>query len=106
VLRGPRTLFTQHIQDFSCDAKVLWAPDGKAFALNYSDGGAIGGFHVLVFSIQGDRISNISKAIKPAVDHFKARHCTIGEFKIPIKIPKSFIKFSRQQDSGFLIYIT
>jgi hypothetical protein len=30
--------------------------------------------------------------------------CTIGAFKIPIKIPKSFIEFSPQQNSGFLIY--
>jgi hypothetical protein len=74
VLRGSKALLTLHIQDYSCDAAVLWAPDAKAFALNYSDGGAVGGFHVMVFAIQGDKITDISKAIKPAVDHFKVRH--------------------------------
>jgi hypothetical protein len=72
--RGTMTLFTFVVEDLSSDAEMLWSPDGKAFALNYSDGGAIGNFHVRVFSIQGDVVTETSQSIQPAVRDFKARH--------------------------------
>jgi len=74
VRRGARTLFTFVIEDLSSNAQVLWSPDGHAFALNYSDGGAIGGFHVRVFLMQGDTVTEALNAIRPAVGDFKARH--------------------------------
>jgi hypothetical protein len=74
VRRGTKTLFTFRVPDLSSNANILWAPDRRAFAFNYSDGGAIGGFHVLVFLIDGEKVIDVSKAIRPAVDAFKARH--------------------------------
>jgi len=43
-------------------------------ALTYSDGGAIGGFRVRVFHLDGDVVTDVSKAIRGAVADFRARH--------------------------------
>ncbi len=43
-------------------------------ALTYSDGGAIGGFRVRVFHLDGDVVTDISKVIGGAVADFRARH--------------------------------
>jgi hypothetical protein len=74
VQRGERTIFTCLVDDYSCNAVVLWSPDGKAFALNYSDGGSYGGFCVLLFVINGDNVTDVSHAIEPAVNDFRSRH--------------------------------
>lgn len=78
ILRGSRTLFTFVAEDFSSNGLMLWSPDGQAFALTYSDGGAIGGFHVRVFLVQGDKVTELSTAIQPAVNDFKSRRVTIA----------------------------
>lgn len=44
-------LFTDHV-----DPEVLWSPDSKAFAETYSDGGAVGTFHVLIYYENGSRV--------------------------------------------------
>jgi hypothetical protein len=49
-------------------------PDQAHIALTYSDGGAIGGFHVRVFLIDGNGVRDVSKSIEVAVADFKARH--------------------------------
>lgn len=74
VQREARTIFSFSVDDLSTNAEVLWAPDEKAFALNYSDGGAIGRFHVRVFMVNGDKVTDVSRTIEPAVSAFKARH--------------------------------
>lgn len=74
VRRGSRTIYTFQVPDLSSDAEFLWSPDGRAFALNYSDGGAIGNFHVRVFLLDRDTVTEVSRAIAPAVSAFKARH--------------------------------
>ncbi len=33
------------------DAELLWAPDSRAFFVNYSDGGSVGTFHALVYFV-------------------------------------------------------
>jgi hypothetical protein len=48
--------------------------DQAHIALTYSDGGAIGGFHVRVFLIDGNGVRDISKCIDGAVADFKVRH--------------------------------
>ena len=74
VQRGARTIFTFAVDDLSSNAEVLWSSNGRAFALNYSDGGAIGGFHVRLFLINGDRMIDASGAIQSPVNDFKSRH--------------------------------
>jgi hypothetical protein len=46
-----RELFAGHV-----DPEILWSPDSKAFAETYSDGGAVGLFHVLIYYDDGSRI--------------------------------------------------
>lgn len=48
--------------------------DQARIAMTYSDGGAIGGFHVRVFLIDGNGVRDVSKSIDGAVADFKARH--------------------------------
>lgn len=74
VRRRARTVFTFQVDDLSSNAEILRSPDGKAFALSYSDGGAIGRFHVRLFLINGDKVTDTSHAIQPAVDDFNSRH--------------------------------
>lgn len=48
--------------------EVMWAPDSKAFAETYSDGGAVGTFHVLVYFVEenGLRIIEPTKSVTRA----------------------------------------
>jgi hypothetical protein len=48
--------------------------DQAHIALTYSDGGAIGEFHVRVFLIDGNGVRDVSKSIDGAVADFKVRH--------------------------------
>lgn len=47
------------LADWPCP-DFLWAPDSKAFFANYSDGGSVGNFHVMVFWIDEEGISSIT----------------------------------------------
>lgn len=44
-------LFGGHV-----DPEVMWSPDSKAFAETYSDAGAVGLFHVLIYYDGGSRV--------------------------------------------------
>jgi hypothetical protein len=72
--RGARTLFTFVVEDLSSNALILWSPDRHGFALTYSDAGAIGAFHVRVFLIHGDTVTEAPRVIQTAVDSFKTRY--------------------------------
>jgi len=88
---GARFWFTRGKQEiFSFDAKDLTAsgawiavdhgsqldghPDQAHIALTYSDGGAIGGFHVRIFLIDANGVRDATEAIAGAVANFRARH--------------------------------
>lgn len=43
-------------------------------AITYSDGGAIGGFHVRVFLLDCNGVKDVTKSIQGAVADFRARH--------------------------------
>jgi hypothetical protein len=43
------------------EPEVLWSPDSKAFAETYSDGGAVGTFHVVIYYVEKDQL----RAIEP-----------------------------------------
>jgi hypothetical protein len=74
VQRG-KVAFSFVAKDLS--APGVWTaidPAHDQLAITYSDGGAIGGFHVRVFQIGDGGIKDVSKAIQPAVTEFKLRH--------------------------------
>lgn len=44
-------LFVGHVEP-----EVLWSPDSKAFAETYSDGGAVGTFHMVIYYVEKDKL--------------------------------------------------
>lgn len=50
------------------DPEVLWAPDSKAFAETYSDGGAVGTFHLVIYRFNGNKL----RATEPTAEVTKA----------------------------------
>lgn len=52
-------------------AEVLWAPDSKHFAINFSDGGLVGTWNIKVFAIDKNIMSvplNVKRFIVPAAN--------------------------------------
>ena len=74
VIRS-RTIYSFRTKDLFANEIWIAIDHGwKRIALTYSDGGAIGEFHVRVFQINGDVVTDISRMILPAVSDFKSRH--------------------------------
>lgn len=82
-VRERKTIYTFTAKDARADG--VWIAVGRDvnptlgygydhIALTYSDGGAIGGFHVRVFHVNGDVVTDVSRAIAGAVADFKAHH--------------------------------
>ncbi len=82
-VRGKKDIFRVSITDLYSasvwiavdhDPRLASAENEAHIAITYSDGGAIGGFHVRVFLIDGKGVTDASKSIDVAVADFKARH--------------------------------
>jgi len=56
--------------NWSCP-EILWAPDSKAFFLNYSDGGAVGNFHVVVFRLNEEGFTSYEPTQAAKADFLK-----------------------------------
>ena len=75
ILRGPQLVGLVHLQDLmNPNIVVVWEQDGHAVAFNYSDGGAIGGWHTRVFLTSGKAMIDVSSGIRKAVQDFQSRH--------------------------------
>jgi len=74
VLRHGRACYRFHLDDYSCNGAIIWSVEAQAFAFTYSDGGAIGNFHVRIFSLRDGKCGDISSMIGPAVRDFASRH--------------------------------
>jgi hypothetical protein len=59
------------ISDLSSNIEILWAPNSKMFAVNYSDGGAEGTFHAHVYRLDAGKITEFAQPVKAALDEFK-----------------------------------
>jgi hypothetical protein len=53
-------------------AEVMWAPDSRAFALTWTDGGWVGTWHVVVYRLSGDTVEEVDTA-KQAFRDFSGR---------------------------------
>jgi hypothetical protein len=73
LARADKVLLRAHLQDLDASVSVVWAEDQKNFAVTWSDGGAIGGFHVRAFHVDGDSVSELPVANR-AFESFKAQH--------------------------------
>ena len=74
-LAADRSSLNFKIQDFANPyAYLLWEPTGRALALNYSSGGAIGAWHVRVFTLDKGEPREITSNLAPVTADFKSRH--------------------------------
>ena len=73
LARGAMVLLRTQLDDLDASVSVVWSDDQKNFAITWSDGGSIGGFHVRAFHIDGDTVSELPVASR-AFESFKARH--------------------------------
>ncbi len=73
IYSGDRLLKTFTLQDLSAGTFVKWSPDSKAFYIMWSDGGAIGGYHVRAFVV-GERQAVESLAPKAVAADFAKHH--------------------------------
>jgi hypothetical protein len=73
LARSHKQLLRTELKDLSASVSVVWSDDQKNFAITWSDGGAIGGFHVHAFRIDGDSVTRLP-ATKQAWTAFTSRH--------------------------------
>jgi hypothetical protein len=66
-------LLISRLEDLDAGVSVVWSDDQKNVAITWSDGGAIGAFHVQAFHLDGDNVSELPMTNR-AFDPFKARH--------------------------------
>jgi len=60
--------------DGQVDPEVLWSPDSKAFAETYSDGGAVGQFHVLIYYIGHRGLRTVEPTARVTQDFLSHPH--------------------------------
>lgn len=71
--REDKDLLRTPLNDLSASTSVVWSDDKRNFAVTWSDGGAIGGFYVRVFHIDGDSVTELPST-QAAFGKFKAHH--------------------------------
>ena len=77
--RGDKELLRTPLKDLSASVSVVWSDDHKNLAITWSDGGAIGGFYVRVFHVEGDSVTEY-RSTETAFAAFKSQHwCERGD---------------------------
>jgi len=71
--RGRKLILSTSLKDLSASVFVVWSRRNDWFAITWSDGGAIGGFHMRVFHVVDDKV-NEADSVKPAFADFPGRH--------------------------------
>ena len=75
VLEGPKLLSRFTLKHLSAGVWLNWAPDSNAFFLMWSDGGAIGNFHVRVFRIHDHRVVELRTTKRAEAEFAKEHYC-------------------------------
>lgn len=97
VLVGDTVFSKLRYDDIGCCIEVGWSPDSKRFFISYSDSGAVGGYHVHVFSMRDSHLVE-SNAPKTAYKNFKEQHyCPTRGNNI------FFLDFTPDSDNGFFV---
>lgn len=73
VFVGERRVYSYSDWDMSAGGELGWSPDSKAISVTWSDGGAVGGFHVDVFVISGSSVRHLDVST-PVLRDFRMRH--------------------------------
>lgn len=73
VISGKRVISDFNLPDMSANVEVGWSPDSSQFFISYSDGGAVGGYHVYLYSLVGGTIrpSDIPRKV---AQRFRVQH--------------------------------
>ena len=61
------------LPNIESNVEVGWSPDSKQLFISYSDGGAIGGYHVYMYRVMSGTVRTSHVPTKVA-EHFKAKH--------------------------------
>ncbi len=64
------------IEDISADIEIGWSPDSSHFFISYSSGGAVGRYHVRLFRLTGQTLTNTGANIGATIFSFWAGHQT------------------------------
>lgn len=74
--RQGKTALSFRLKDlYNPDIWITRDPDSHTLALQYSDGGGLGGWHVRVFQVGADdAVIDISNALDGAIRDFRSRH--------------------------------
>ncbi len=73
VTVGKTVLSNFGIPDVSCNVEVGWSPDSSEFFISYSDGGAIGNYHVQLYRVVGSTLKK-SRVPTTVAERFKTKH--------------------------------
>lgn len=75
IQRAGKTVYSTHINDlWNPNGWITLSPDKHSFALTWSDGGAIGGFHTRIFVANGIGVLEKSEGINAIQKVFSAQH--------------------------------
>jgi len=82
--RGMQTIFAVQVPGLSSNARMPWAPGGRASSVHYSGRGAIGGFHVTVFLGRNRhrRYGRITKKKSPILLPNRLKPCAPHDFRL------------------------
>jgi hypothetical protein len=75
VFQGQALLRQFNLRDLSAGIYIKWAPDSAAFYLMWSDGGAIGGYHVRVFRVRDEQVFEVPTTRAAERDFAKKHYC-------------------------------
>jgi hypothetical protein len=64
---------TLDFPDVSCGVEIGWSPDSSQFFISYSDGGAVGGYHVHLYRLIGNQVQE-DQAPSLVAARFKTEH--------------------------------
>jgi hypothetical protein len=73
VTVGKAIISDLDMPDLSSNVEVGWSPDSSEFFISYSDGGAIGGYHVHLYRVVGNTLKE-SQVPTMVAERFKTQH--------------------------------
>lgn len=71
---GDRQVGAVRVNELSSNISVFGAPDSQKFALTYSDGGALGGFHAHVYQLTDGHVREAANPPNTALRDFSRHH--------------------------------
>lgn len=74
VIKGGEEVGSLQIPDMDSNIRIVWAPDSRKFSVTYSDSGAEGVYHVRLYLLRNDGITEIPRPVDAAFEDFKKHY--------------------------------